>query len=581
VPRYCERVRECGCLNHQVVHRASHLDRATAWPGDHQPMHPEACRPTSAHLGDTQVMKFCGTPEVISGAREHHAGRLLVQHLPSDQCDERWPAYPDDYATPGDADPAGLIPFGTDRQFFGKPCSPYTLRNGIFGYWCFDPAASDPRDSRPAEQTEACGDHWTRVVNLSNEWQFLHGAVQLDGAAGVGEAAGGAGSDVGFGGSVHLGRRLDRLLDRRRSVLQDQDAAVTAEDGYRLWLRYERSPTPPDSPGARAVRVGVHARDDADAGGGAQRAGARLAGMLGAAFFADTVAEATLVVGTPLGALRLRNEDIHDESPFFRLFWMTTDAFVIDSVAVDARRALAISSFTDAGVLYGVFHFLRHLQTGRPLDAIDAASGPRIGLRMLDHWDNLDGSIERGYAGRSLWRWDELPDTVSPRMRDYARANASIGINAVALNNVNASAQILTPATLRKVAALADVFRPWGIRVFLSTRWSAPIELAASPPPIRVTRASPPGGGRRSTRSTRWSPTSAASWSRRTPRASRARRTTAARTPTAPTCWRTRSRRTRASSSGERSSTRPASPRTAPSRRTPSSCRWTDRSGRT
>ena len=159
---------------------------------------------------------------------------------------------------------------------------------------------------------------------------------------------------------------------------------------------------------------------------------------------------------------------------------MTTDAFVIDSVPVGARRALAISSLTDAGVLYGVFHFLRHLQTGQPLDAIDAASGPRIGLRMLDHWDNLDGSIERGYAGRSLWRWDELPDTVSPRMRDYARANASIGINAVALNNVNASAQILTPAYLRKVAALADVFRPWGIRVFLSARWSAPIELGGA-----------------------------------------------------------------------------------------------------
>ena len=123
---------------------------------------------------------------------------------------------------------------------------------------------------------------------------------------------------------------------------------------------------------------------------------------------------------------------------------------------------------------------------------------------MLDHWDNLDGSIERGYAGRSLWRWDELPEIVSPRYRDYARANASIGINAVALNNVNASAQILTPAYLRKVAALADVFRPWGIRVFLSARFSAPDRARRpAPPPIRWTRASPPGGARRPTRSTR------------------------------------------------------------------------------
>src|SRR6185369_16137039 len=125
----------------------------------------------------------------------------------------------------------------------------------------------------------------------------------------------------------------------------------------------------------------------------------------------------------------------------------------------------------DAGLLCGVFHLLRHLQTGKPLDAIAGGRAPRIGLRMLDHWDNLDGSIERGYAGRSLWRWDELPDTISPRYRDYARANASVGINAVALNNVNASAQILTAPYVKKVAAIADQLRIWGIRVFLSARF--------------------------------------------------------------------------------------------------------------
>ena len=96
---------------------------------------------------------------------------------------------------------------------------------------------------------------------------------------------------------------------------------------------------------------------------------------------------------------------------------------------------------------------------------------------MLDHWDNLDGSIERGYAGRSLWNWSALPETVDPRLRDYARANASIGINGSLLNNVNANAQILTADYLRKVAAVADVFRPYGVRVFLSARFSAPMEL--------------------------------------------------------------------------------------------------------
>jgi alpha-glucuronidase len=253
---------------------------------------------------------------------------------------------------------------------------------------------------------------------------------------------------------------------------------VNDDDGYRLWLRYEPLADAARLAQARALCASIFmpattpvlaaARDELARG---------LAGMLGAVMFTDRPADATLIVGTTAGALGLPHENIKDDSPLFRLFWMTTDAFVIDGVPVGARRPLAIASLTEAGVLYGVFHLLRHLQTGRPLAEIATASGPRIGLRMLDHWDNLDGSIERGYAGRSLWRWDALPDTVSPRYRDYARADASIGINAVALNNVNASAQILTLPYLGKVAALAGVLRPWAIRVFLSARFSAPIEI--------------------------------------------------------------------------------------------------------
>jgi alpha-glucuronidase len=95
---------------------------------------------------------------------------------------------------------------------------------------------------------------------------------------------------------------------------------------------------------------------------------------------------------------------------------------------------------------------------------------------MLDHWDNLDRTVERGYAGRSLWNWDQLP-AVDSRLIDYARANASIGVNGVALNNVNADARILTPEYLRKVAAIADAWRPYGIRIYLSARFSAPKEI--------------------------------------------------------------------------------------------------------
>ena len=98
-------------------------------------------------------------------------------------------------------------------------------------------------------------------------------------------------------------------------------------------------------------------------------------------------------------------------------------------------------------------------------------------MRLLNHWDNLDGSIERGYAGASIWDWQKLPDYLDPRYTDYARACASVGINGSVLNDVNASAFSLTALYLRKAAALANVFRPYGVRVYLSARFSAPIEI--------------------------------------------------------------------------------------------------------
>jgi alpha-glucuronidase len=113
----------------------------------------------------------------------------------------------------------------------------------------------------------------------------------------------------------------------------------------------------------------------------------------------------------------------------------------------------------------------------RPLAEIEKISSPKIKIRMLNHWDNLDRTVERGYAGFSIWNWQTLPDYIDPRYIDYARANASIGINGTSLTNVNANAEILTPPYLEKVKALADVFRPYGIKVYLTARFSAPIEI--------------------------------------------------------------------------------------------------------
>ena len=106
-----------------------------------------------------------------------------------------------------------------------------------------------------------------------------------------------------------------------------------------------------------------------------------------------------------------------------------------------------------------------------------AKAKTEIQHRILNHWDNLDRTVERGYAGFSLWDWHKLPDYIDTRYLDYARANASIGINGTVLTNVNANALVLTEPYLKKAAALADAFRPYGLKVYLTARFSAPIEI--------------------------------------------------------------------------------------------------------
>ncbi len=140
-----------------------------------------------------------------------------------------------------------------------------------------------------------------------------------------------------------------------------------------------------------------------------------------------------------------------------------------------------ISSASDIGLLYGTYELLRqHYTSG----IHDTKSSPAFSLRLLNHWDNLDGSIERGYAGKSLWKWEEIDGTsktmstkMTGRVQQYCRANASLGINGSVLNNVNASPKILTAEYLDKVVVLANAFRPYGIRVFLSINFASPMAL--------------------------------------------------------------------------------------------------------
>lgn len=130
-------------------------------------------------------------------------------------------------------------------------------------------------------------------------------------------------------------------------------------------------------------------------------------------------------------------------------------------------KGVIVTSSTERGLLYGAFALLRG-ETGY--------QKPFFKYRILNHWDNLDGSIERGYAGKSIF-WNDHLTFDSHRLEDYAKANASIGINGVVLNNVNASPKILSSTYLQKVSEIADILRPWGIRVYLSVNFASPMAL--------------------------------------------------------------------------------------------------------
>ena len=247
---------------------------------------------------------------------------------------------------------------------------------------------------------------------------------------------------------------------------------LRAEDGYELWLRYRpvESAHSGKYRGAAMQLVAAATTPTQIVTRAELRRGLR--GLLGAAVpLSDVVtSNGALIVGTPASSPLVGKLELDTDQ-------LGGDGYLIRSVVVDGHRATVIAANDDLGALYGAFHFLRLLQTRQSLDRIDVRVVPRIKLRVLNHWDNLDGHVERGYAGASIWDWHKLPDWVDPRYTDYARANASLGINGTVLNNVNSNALSLTPMYLAKAAALANVLRPYGIRVYLSARFSAPKEI--------------------------------------------------------------------------------------------------------
>lgn len=179
----------------------------------------------------------------------------------------------------------------------------------------------------------------------------------------------------------------------------------------------------------------------------------------------------TLIIGTPSASPPISSLKIDE------LKKTGTEGYIIKNITIENKKCIVISSNSDIGLLYGTYHLIRLLQTQQSIENLNIINSPKIELRLLNHWDNLNRTVERGYAGTSLWNWNVLPEYISPRYIDYARANASVGINGTVLTNVNANAQVLTEDYLKKVAVLADVFRPYGIKIYLTARFSAPVEI--------------------------------------------------------------------------------------------------------
>ena len=156
------------------------------------------------------------------------------------------------------------------------------------------------------------------------------------------------------------------------------------------------------------------------------------------------------------------------------------EGFAIKRFKLDNVETLAIVGKDERGVLYGVFALLRAMCTGTPLEEIEGVDNPQTALRMINHWDNMSGDIERGYAGQSIFFENNKFIDDFTRIKDYARLLASVGINAIVINNVNVheyETKLITDEFLPDVSKVADIFRDYGIQLFLSVNYASPIEI--------------------------------------------------------------------------------------------------------
>jgi alpha-glucuronidase len=256
--------------------------------------------------------------------------------------------------------------------------------------------------------------------------------------------------------------------------------SVYSESGYKMWLRYQpiQNKNLKESYSKYCANISVTAQNEILTSA-IKELQTGISGMLG--FSPETK------TNTPKGIIirKLKNLPARFNIDPNEMNELSSDGYKIKSGA----DLIIITSKTDAGLLYGVFHLLRLMQMNQPVSKLDIAESPKVKLRLLNQWDNPgivpEGrpSVERGYAGETIFKWNELPE-INQRYIDYARYLASVGINGTVINNVNTAKnglegwKLLTPEYLPKLKALADVFRKYGIRLYISVNFFSPVLIS-------------------------------------------------------------------------------------------------------
>lgn len=190
----------------------------------------------------------------------------------------------------------------------------------------------------------------------------------------------------------------------------------------------------------------------------------------------DTAGKTSSIIVGTLGKSSIIDEVVNENEQIS----IKEDGFIIKTVNKEEKSFIVVTGKNDKGVLYGVFSLLRFFRTQTDLKNVQKIENPYFQMRIINHWDNMDGSVERGYAGKSIFYYNNKITEDTGRIRDYARLLCSIGINCVVINNVNVhnyETRLITKDYLSEAKKLADIFRDYGIKMFFSINFASPMEI--------------------------------------------------------------------------------------------------------